>query len=89
MTYSRTDGDIAGWKGARKDSGKSSRFKKKYHRRQILEAMNSYTARQRRDILKETIDKTGMSERTFDGLWKQLKTFEEITESQEGKWTKI
>jgi hypothetical protein len=88
MTYSRTDGDIAGWKERVKDSGKSSRFKSKYHRRQILEAMNACTARQRKDILKETIDKTGMAERTFDSLWKQLKTFEEITESQEGKWTR-
>ena len=86
MFYGRTDEDPDA--AMEEMQGEDGKFKNKFNRKQIIILMSSVVPRAQKDIKKEAVDRTRMSGRTFDTLWGQLKEFEEIEQTGDGKWLK-
>ena len=85
MFYAKTDEDPDAAM-EEMQGGEDGKFKKKFDRKQILILMSAVVPRAHKDIKMEAIDRLHMSDGTFNGLWKQLKEFEEIAKTGDGKW---
>ena len=86
MFYARTDDNPN--EAMEEIHGENGQFKPKFARKQILVVMSTVTALAHKDIKKQSIDRFHMGDGTFNRLWGQLKEFEEIEKTGDGKWVK-
>ena len=86
MFYARTnDVDIKEWQQEMAGT-KSGKFKQQFHRKQILDLLSNYVALSHSNVKQKAVDELKMSPRTFNDLWKLLKEFNEIKETEPRKW---
>ena len=88
MFYAKTDDDPDAAMEELQQHSTGGQFKQKFNRKQILTVMSAATPMAHKDIKKQSVDRYRMSDGTFNGLWRQLKEFEEIEQSSDGKWLK-